>query len=84
MISLDALRADCLGCYGAPGHTTPNIDALAGDAVVHQNAFSQSFWTLPSHMSMLTSRYLSRHELYTDRKMKRSIPLVSHHLKKAG
>ncbi len=55
IISIDTLRADHLGSYGYSRDTTPNIDRFAKDAVLFTNTIAQSSWTLPSHMSMLTS-----------------------------
>ena len=57
MISLDTLRADHLSSYGHPNPTSPALDALAGESVLFENAYSQAPWTLPSHTSLLTSRY---------------------------
>jgi choline-sulfatase len=54
LISIDTLRADHLHAYGYRGIATPNIDALAKDGVVYQNAWSHCPLTLPSHLSMLT------------------------------
>ena len=54
LISLDTLRADHLGTYGYERATSPNIDALAKQAVVFDNAISASHWTLPSHAALLT------------------------------
>ena len=54
LISIDTLRADHLPIYGASGVATPNIDALARDAIVFENAYSHVPLTLPSHVSMLT------------------------------
>jgi arylsulfatase A-like enzyme len=56
LISIDTLRADHLGCYGAR-RATPAIDALAARGVRFANAFSPSSWTLPAHASMLSGRY---------------------------
>lgn len=61
MISIDTLRADRLGAYGSEDLLSPNMDALAGRGTVFGNAVSQSPWTLPSHASLLTSLYPSRH-----------------------
>lgn len=61
LISLDTLRWDHLGCYGYESPTSPNIDALANDAVLFKNAISQSSWTLPTHMSLFTSQYPYEH-----------------------
>ncbi|TKJ31069.1 hypothetical protein CEE39_07610 [bacterium (candidate division B38) B3_B38] len=61
LISLDALRKDHLGCYGYSRDTSPNIDKIAAQGILFQNAISQSSWTLPSHASLLTSKYPSFH-----------------------
>ena len=61
LISLDTLRADHLGTYGYHRNTSPYIDAFAKESVVFENAVVQSPWTLPSHMSIMTSLYPSSH-----------------------
>lgn len=63
MISLDTLRADRLGCYGYSRDTSPNIDALAAESFVFTNAYSNSNWTLPAHISMFTSLYPAQHQI---------------------
>ncbi len=64
LISIDTLRADRLGCYGYRGKISPQIDSLAKDSVVFENAFAQSNWTLPSHVSLLTSLNPYHHQVY--------------------
>jgi hypothetical protein len=54
LISLDTLRADRLGVYGAELPTSPNLDALATRGVVFENAQAPAPWTLPSHRTLLT------------------------------
>lgn len=61
LISLDTLRADRVGVYGAYRPTTPSIDALASRSVVFTNAWSVWPETCGSHMSLFTSRYPSEH-----------------------
>lgn len=61
LISLDILRADHLGTYGYHRNTSPHIDAFAKESIVFENAVVQSPWTLPSHMSIMTSLYPSSH-----------------------
>jgi len=56
---LDSLRADDLSCYGYERETSPNIDELAEDSVVFQNAIAQSAWTRASAASILSSLYPS-------------------------
>ena len=55
LVSIDTLRRDHVGLYGYPKPTTPRIDALARQALVCDDAVSTSSWTLPAHLSMLTS-----------------------------
>lgn len=66
LISVDTLRADHLGCYGYARDTSPAIDALAAQGVRFTRAFSQASWTLPSHMSLMTSRLPSEHGVVDD------------------
>ena len=61
LITIDTLRADHLGTYGYFRDTTPNIDALARESVVFDAAYATMATTLPSHASMLTSRYPLEH-----------------------
>ena len=58
LVVVDTLRADRLTSYGYARPTTPNIDReLAGKGVTLEAAYSQSPWTLPSMISLFTSRY---------------------------
>ena len=61
LISIDSLRADHLGTYGYERDTSPNLDALAREGVVFENAVSTTTWTLPAHISMMTSLYPDIH-----------------------
>ena len=61
LISIDALRPDHLGSYGYHRNTSPNIDGFASKSTVFKNAFSASSWTVPSHMSLFTGLYPSKH-----------------------
>lgn len=54
LITVDTLRADVLSAYGAAGVATPNIDQLAKDGVLFQNAISAAPWTLPAVASIMT------------------------------
>ena len=61
VISLDTLRADHLGCYGYSKPTSPVIDNIAASSVLFSRATAPSNWTLPSHASLFTGLYASRH-----------------------
>lgn len=63
VISIDTLRADHVGFYGYQQNTTPNLDNFAKESIVFSNAFTQSSWTLPSHMTLFTSLYPSFHRV---------------------
>ena len=58
---MDAVRPDHLSCYGYSRKTTPNIDKIAQEGVLFENAFSTAPWTPPSHASMFTGMYASQH-----------------------
>ncbi len=61
LFSIDTLREDGLSCYGNPHLTSPQIDSLIPDSLVFRHVYSQSSWTLPSHMTMISSQYPSTH-----------------------
>jgi arylsulfatase A-like enzyme len=61
LISIDTLRADHLPLYGYRSVETPNIDALAHDGIVFDQAWSHCPMTLPSHVSMLTGELPTTH-----------------------
>ena len=61
LISLDTVRADHLGCYGATGARTPHIDALAAAGVRFDSVMAAAPTTLASHASLLTGTYPQTH-----------------------
>lgn len=63
VIVVDALRADHLSSYGYARVTSPNVDRIAQQGVLFENAFPTSSWTLPSHASLLTGRYVYEHRV---------------------
>jgi arylsulfatase A-like enzyme len=54
LISIDTCRPDYLSCYGYPRRTTPNIDAVARQAVRFEQTITPAPTTLPAHSSMLS------------------------------
>ncbi|MFB3905640.1 MAG: sulfatase-like hydrolase/transferase [Acidobacteriota bacterium] len=54
LISIDTLRADHLSAYGYAKLHTPNIDRLAGQSILFEQAISPVPLTLPAHASLLT------------------------------
>lgn len=56
----DDLGYGDLGCYGAIGVTTPNLDALAAQGIQFTDAYSTAATCTPSRYSLLTGRYAFR------------------------
>jgi arylsulfatase A-like enzyme len=63
LISIDALRADHLGCYGYDRATSPFIDELARRGVFFEHASVNTHGTTPSHTTMLTGLYQETHRV---------------------
>ena len=63
VISITNLRNDHLGYNGYFRDTTPNIDKLAANSLVFENAFSHASWTLPVGISFFTSLYPFTHKV---------------------
>ena len=57
IITLDALRADHLGCYGYPLSTSPFIDSLAEESFVFKKCVAQSATTVQSMAAIFTSKF---------------------------
>ncbi|MBN1296027.1 sulfatase [bacterium] len=85
LISLDTLRSDFLGCYGNPTIRTPWIDALSQQGIVCADHHANSNWTLPSHVSMLTSQYAADHHIvYDNRPLPDSANTLAESYRQAG
>jgi len=61
LITLDTTRPDRLGCYGYAKAKTPEIDRIAHNGVIFENAYSPVPLTLPAHASILTGTYPPYH-----------------------
>jgi len=61
LVTIDTLRADHVGAYGAQGVETPTLDALAAEGVLFEQAMASVPLTLPSHASLLTGQYPPTH-----------------------
>jgi arylsulfatase A-like enzyme len=64
LIIIDTLRPDHLGCYGYSKNTSENIDEIAKQSFIFENAFSQAGYTLASHTSIFTSLYPRSHNVF--------------------
>ena len=82
---VDTLRADRLGVYGYPRTTTPNLDAVAAQSVVFDQAYSPAPWTLPSVASLITSTFSCEHGLTRGKKkLNPSVPTLAEKLSDVG
>lgn len=59
LITVDSLRSDHLGIYGADAIKTPNINQLATSGTVFEKAFANGCCTSVSVPSFLTSKYVT-------------------------
>lgn len=63
IVTFDTTRADHVGCYEPHTGYTPNIDALAAEGTVFENARTTCPLTLPAHTTILTGVTPLRHGL---------------------
>jgi arylsulfatase A-like enzyme len=57
LIITDTMRRDHLGLYGCERVHTPNLDRLAEESCVFENAYAASFPTVPNRMDVMTGRF---------------------------
>ena len=65
-ILTDQQRADTLGCYGNKLVQTPNLDALAREGFVFENAYVSQPVCTPSRASIMTGLYPHTHGCITN------------------
>lgn len=58
---MDTARYDDVLASAGDQRITPNLDAIADSGTIFENAFAASPWTLPSHASLFTGMYPSKH-----------------------
>lgn len=61
LVSIDTLRADRLGAYGATSGASPNIDALASAGIVFTDMSANAPYTLPAHATLFSGQFPSVH-----------------------
>jgi arylsulfatase A-like enzyme len=85
LLVLDTQRRDRLSCYGSPQEISPAIDRVAADAARFTQAYSAAQWTVPSHTSMFTGRYVSGHRTEQSYSvLPQTIPTLAQRLQAAG
>ena len=61
IVTIDTLRADRLGCYGARDVATPRLDRIAAQGALAVEASAHVPLTRPSHVSLFTGLLPSEH-----------------------
>ena len=85
LVSIDALRADMLSCYGNERFPTPSLDRLAADGVVFERAVSAAPWTLPAVASFMTGQQPeAHHALEIGDRLPGMVPMLAEQLRDAG
>lgn len=65
-ISIDTLAARHLSVYGYQRETSPNLTALAAEGIVFERCSTNSSWTLPSYLSVISGLLPSSHRISVD------------------
>jgi arylsulfatase A-like enzyme len=85
LITIDTLRADHVGAYGAAAVRTPTLDQLARDGALFERAWAPTPITLPSHASLLSGRYPPAHGArHNGMRIHETIPTLATTLDAAG
>jgi arylsulfatase A-like enzyme len=78
---IDGAGADWMSLYGYNRRTTPNLERLAAEAAVFENAYSNATWTKLSTASYMTSLYysvLGGHRTHSDRIPENTVTMAEH------
>lgn len=74
LLTVDCLRWDHLSCNGYHRDTTPNLDTLAEDNLMFENAYSASSHTPEAVPAMLSGRYP---DVFSDNEYQRVVPMIA-------
>ncbi len=74
LICSDTFRWDYLGCYGNDWIETPNLDALAKESALYEQAFGEGLPTLPARRVMITGRRIVPFEHHAQHSDKVTVP----------
>ena len=84
-IMCDQLAAQALSFYGHPLVKTPNLDALAAESVIFENAYCNSPLCGPSRAAFMTGQLPSRIGAYDNAAAFASdVPTIAHYLRQRG
>ena len=82
LIILDAARSDHFGSYGYERDTTPNIDRLAAQSLVFENAFATASYTVASMLTGLS--FVDHGMFWRSHVLAEPITTLAESLKQAG
>src|SRR5215467_12599196 len=63
LITWDSIRSDRIGFLGAKQRSTPNLDSLARQSIIFEQAYAQAPTTVVSHATILTGTYPQTHHV---------------------
>jgi arylsulfatase len=87
LITMDELNREALSCYGAASHKTPNLDQLAAEGIVFDNAYTTSPLCLPARCSLATGLLPHRTRSYCNgvgRSLDLDLPNLFNHFRSHG
>ncbi len=86
LVTLDTLRADHVGAYGADFASTPTLDRLAAEGARVETVVAPTPLTLPSHASILTGRTPPHHGVRHNgvHRLADDVPTLATRLSSAG
>jgi choline-sulfatase len=85
IIMADQLAASALSLYGNKVCKTPNLDKLAHDGIVFENAYSNNPVCVPSRASMLSGHLTPEIAVYDNaNELACSVPTMAHYMRSLG
>lgn len=69
MVMMDSARPEWLSCYNSTLGCTPNLDALASESLVFEQAIGPSAWTFPVMASVFTGMLPAKHGGHDEHRM---------------
>jgi tetratricopeptide (TPR) repeat protein len=86
LVTIDTLRADHVGCYGAEWASTPTLDGLARRGVRFTTAISPAPLTLPSHATLFTALDPPEHGVRANGafRLEEGVPTLAERFESAG
>ncbi|MEE8508363.1 MAG: sulfatase, partial [Myxococcota bacterium] len=86
LVSIDTLRADHVGCYGATRAHTPQMDEIGARGVRFAATLSPAPLTLPAHVSLMTALDPPAHGVRHNsiHRLNESIPTLAERMREAG